>query len=136
MNFERQIKLVGAAQVFFGVVRLFGSLVLYLLFGSVGTVGSPLSSFLFIFGLVMSVPALAAGLGLLMMRPWARLTAVAIGAIELLLFPVGTILGAITLWLMAKKEVVALLSRPEEKEISVDDILAKMPAPDDTKHVD
>jgi hypothetical protein len=136
MNFERQIKLVGAAQVFFGVVRLFGSLVLYLLFGSVGTVGSPLSSFLFIFGLVMSVPALAAGLGLLMMRPWARLTAVAIGAIELLLFPVGTILGAITLWLMAKKEVVALLSRPEEKEISVDDILAKMPAPDDTKHSD
>ncbi len=129
MNFERQIKLVGAAQAFFGAVRLIGTLVIYLLFGSVGALGSPVSSVLFIFGLVLSVPAFAAGVGLLMLRPWARLAAVAVGAVELVIFPIGTLLGAITLWLMARKEVAVLLGHQEKKELTVDEILEKLPAP-------
>ena len=128
---ERQIKLVGAAQIFFSVVRLLGSLALFLLFGSAGTTGSPLGKALFFLGLAVSLPALISGVGLLLLRPWARLVTVAVAAVELIMFPFGTFLGLITLWLMAKKEVASRLGRQAVKELSVDDLLAQMPKPDD-----
>jgi len=136
MDFARQIKLVGIAQIFFAGMRLVGSLLFGLLFSSIVSLDPPGSNPMFILGLVASLPALAAGVGLLMKQPWARLAAVAAGAIELIMFPMGTVLGLLTLWLMAKKEVAGHVVNWGNKELTVDDLLSNMPEPDELGDAD
>jgi hypothetical protein len=113
-----------------------GNLLFGLLFSSIGSLVSPSTSPFFILGLLASLPALAAGIGLLTKQPWARLAAVAAGAVELLMLPMGTILGALTLWLMARKEVAALVNGWGGKELTIDELLANMPEPNDPGDAD
>jgi hypothetical protein len=130
MDFARQIKLIGIAQLFYAGMRLVGNLVFGLLFTAIISPDAPISRPLLILGLVSALPALVAGAGLLMKQPWARLAAVAAGAIELIMFPMGTVLGLLTLWLMSRKEVAALIVDYGDKELTVDDLLSSMPEPD------
>ena len=49
---------------------------------------------------LVGVVALVTGFGLLQLRNWARWVAVALAAVSLLAFPVGTIIGALVIWYM------------------------------------
>ena len=55
--------------------------------------------------MVFAMLHLSVGYGLWTLRQWARIAAMALAALSLLLFPVGAILGAIILWHLAKSEV-------------------------------
>ena len=57
---------------------------------------------------VISLPGLIAGIGLLKFRPWARILAIIIGALHLLSFPFGTALGVYTLVVLLNAETPAL----------------------------
>lgn len=46
------------------------------------------------------VPSLAGGIGLLFAQRWARTLLVVLSVMELLLFPVGTAIGAVGLWIL------------------------------------
>ncbi len=48
---------------------------------------------------------LAVGYGLWKLRQWARVSAMALALITLLFFPIGTAIGALVLWHLAKPEV-------------------------------
>ena len=50
----------------------------------------------------------AAGLGLLQYKAWARILAIILGIINLILFPIGTALGIYTLIIMFNEETKAL----------------------------
>lgn len=50
--------------------------------------------------LILSAPWLIGGLGLLARRPWARVYAVILGILMLGWFPLGTLLGAYTLFVL------------------------------------
>jgi hypothetical protein len=60
------------------------------------------------------VPAIAAdfaaGLGLLQYKSWARILAIILGIINLILFPIGTALGIYTLIIMFNEEAKALFN--------------------------
>jgi membrane protein implicated in regulation of membrane protease activity len=56
--------------------------------------------FIFCLTLPILLPALIGGIGLLRRRSWARLTIIALSALCLLTFPVGTVLGAFGLWVL------------------------------------
>ncbi|MFQ5789492.1 MAG: hypothetical protein ACE5JI_03360 [Acidobacteriota bacterium] len=66
---------------------------------------------LFIFLLTLSVPGIFAGVGLLKFRPWARILAIILSALNLMNFPLGTVLGIYGLWVLLSKET-ELLFRP------------------------
>ena len=68
-----------------------------LLVGLGGTVAAVL--------LVLSAPGLIGGLALLTRRSWARVYAMVFGAVILCWFPLGTILGAYTLYVLLQPEV-------------------------------
>ena len=44
------------------------------------------------------------GWGLWKLRPWARMAAVVLAVLQLVLFPIGTIIGALTLWYLLSDE--------------------------------
>lgn len=60
--------------------------------------------------LVLALPTIALGIGLLKYRPWARSTGTVISIIELLNFPIGTVLGIYALWVLLSPETDPLFS--------------------------
>jgi uncharacterized membrane protein (DUF2068 family) len=61
--------------------------------------------------LVLALPGLITGFGLLKYRPWARIVAIVLGAINLLSVPVGTALGVYTLWVLLNAQTTALFEQ-------------------------
>ena len=55
--------------------------------------------------LVVSVPAIVAGIGLLTSKIWAKTLSLIIGIIYLLFFPIGTIIGIYSIWLNSQQVI-------------------------------
>jgi hypothetical protein len=65
---------------------------------------------LVVFLLVLSLPGLIAGIGLLKFRPWARVLAIVVAVINLVHIPFGTIVGIYGLWVLFNKETERLFT--------------------------
>jgi hypothetical protein len=61
--------------------------------------------------LIISVPGIIAGLGLLKYRQWARILAIILGALHLFSFPFGTALGIYTFWVLLNAQTTPLFER-------------------------
>ena len=89
--------------------------------GSVGISGDPdaavaipilglVGGGLVVFLLVVSLPGLIAGWGLLKLKPWARIVGIVLCALNLINIPFGTILGAYGLWVLLNGETERLFN--------------------------
>ena len=65
-----------------------------------------------VFILILSLPGVIAGFGLLKYRPWARILTIVLSALNLMNIPFGTILGIYGLWVMLSDEGSRLFARP------------------------
>jgi hypothetical protein len=52
---------------------------------------------------LLALPGILAGYGLLNRKPWGRILAIVVAAINLVNFPLGTILGAYALWVLLQR---------------------------------
>ena len=77
-------------------------------FGAGAGVGAVVAGFL----MLIAVPGLIGGIGLLKGREWARILVLVLGFINLINIPFGTILGAYTIWVLIKPETADLFARP------------------------
>ena len=71
-----------------------------------GVVSAVIAAFL----LITSVPGMVAGIGLLNDKAWARILTLVLGVLNLIGFPVGTVLGIYTLYVLLDPESAQLLS--------------------------
>jgi hypothetical protein len=62
-----------------------------------------------LFGL-LSVPALVGGWGLLRRKPWARMLVLIVSFLSLPGFPIGTLIGAYSIWVLMSDESRQILS--------------------------
>jgi hypothetical protein len=62
--------------------------------------------------LLLSLPGLIAGIGLLSFQPWARILTIVLSALELPGVPLHTALGIYGLWVLLSNEGAALFSHP------------------------
>jgi len=53
---------------------------------------------------LLAVPSVIAGIGLLMRKEWGRIVAIVVGMISLIDIPLGTALGAYTIWVLMDAE--------------------------------
>jgi len=79
-----------------------------------GAVGAAIAVFL----ILVSLPGMVAGMGLLKMWPWARIVAIIVGVLHVLSFPLGTALSIYTLWVLLNPETEALF-RGEQVALAV-----------------
>lgn len=96
---------------------LLGTLILMLptaILGIVGMVDDPDAffgmvavGFVALVTMVSCLLYLAIGYGLWTLRQWARIAAIALAIISLFGIPIGTVVGAATLWYLLKPEVAA-----------------------------
>jgi hypothetical protein len=59
--------------------------------------------------LLLSLPALIGGIGLLQKAPWSRMVILIVSALHLLSIPFGTALGIYGIWVLTQPEAEALL---------------------------
>jgi len=117
---QTHVKIIGWLHIIFGVLGLltafavFGGTVLGGLFtGSAkGMIGMGLlGTFAGFFVAAISIPGLIAGYGLLKYYEWARILTIVIAVLELIRFPLGTILGIYSLWVLLSAEGSALFKQ-------------------------
>jgi hypothetical protein len=60
--------------------------------------------------LILMIPCIALGVGLLNFRPWTRSIGTIIAILELLNFPIGTALGVYALWILMSPEADQLFT--------------------------
>ena len=63
--------------------------------------------------IVLALPGLAAGIGLLKGKSWGRMLAIIVGLFHLFNFPLGTALGAYTLWVLLQGSAAAYFGSGE-----------------------
>lgn len=71
-----------------------------------GVVGTVLATLL----LVLAVPGLVAGWGLLALKPWARILSLVLSALNILNVPIGTALGVYGLWVLLHRDTEPLFT--------------------------
>jgi hypothetical protein len=126
---ETHVKVVAVLNIIFGGLGLLGAAVVLLVFGGaaglvrsqpgiepeaglaagiVGLVGGAI----FLVVLVLSLPCLLGGIGLLRRREWARILVIVLSALNLLNIPIGTVIGAYSLWVLLARETQPLFAKP------------------------
>jgi hypothetical protein len=122
---ETHVKVLGALQIAMGTLGLFAAVVLVLVFGvassAVGLSGDPEATIalpiigvtgmaLVTFLVVLSLPGVIVGIGLMQHRPWARIAGIVLSILGLMMVPFGTIVGVYGLWVLFSKETERLFS--------------------------
>jgi len=66
---------------------------------------------IFLFALVLCLPSLVAGIGLVQFRSWARLATLVLSGLHLLNFPIGSALGFYGFWVLLSPGADQLFKR-------------------------
>ena|ERR1700736_6347945 len=130
------VKVLGILHIVFGALGIMVALGLLLFFGGLaGVIGvagdtarenraaaagvlSIIGAVIFFVVLLLSLPGLIAGIGLLQFRPWGRILGIVISALDLIHVPFGTALGVYGLWVLLSNETEALFRDPAPYMVS------------------
>jgi hypothetical protein len=120
---KQHVTVVGALHIGLGIVKLFAAAValVAIVFGGLvsgdaeamlitAIVGPAVSLFL----VLLAVPSIVGGIGLLKGKSWARILVLILGIFNLIDFPIGTLIGVYTIWVLMNQET-ALLFNVESK---------------------
>lgn len=123
---QNHVRIVSLLTLIGGILGLIPSLLMLLVALGVTTVGGfggdPMAamfaggilSIIAILLVMVGLPAVIAGFGLLARKPWARGLTLVIAIINLFGFPIGTALGAYQLWVLGiNEETVDAYRHPE-----------------------
>ena len=120
---ETHVKVLGVLHIVLGALGIFCALILMVMLGGAMTAvaadGDPDAAFaipilgitggaMVAFLVLASIPGMAAGWGLMKFRPWARILALVLSILALILFPFGTLVGIYGLWVLLNKETERL----------------------------
>ena len=125
---DGHVKLLAILYMVFGVLGALAALVILMVFGgatgiiSAASHGDPgarvaipivaiVGAVIFFLLLVLSVPCIAAGIGLMNYREWGRVLALVLSVLNLLNIPFGTLLGVYGLWVLLNQQAIALFQR-------------------------
>lgn len=114
---QQHLKVVAWIHLLFGIFGVGFAL----LFGGLGAIvglfsGEPgglmaggIIGLISIFFGLLSLPALLGGWGLLNYKPWARIVVIVLSVLNLLNFPIGTVIGGYSLWVLLNDETQQIL---------------------------
>lgn len=118
---EGHIRLLGILYIALGGLVLLGGGVLFVILAGAGALSEDATAFTMttiiglvaaLFFVVIAVPSIVAGMGLMRFRPWARLLSIVLGALHLFNVPFGTLLGIYSFWALLNPESERLFAAP------------------------
>jgi hypothetical protein len=122
----QHVKILGTLHIVLGALGAFAAVVVLMIFGGLsafvhmsdrstdlpGPILGIIGILVFIALLVLSLPGLIIGIGLVQFRPWARIAGIVVSAFDLLGFPFHTALGIYGLWVLLNPETERMFARP------------------------
>jgi hypothetical protein len=124
------VKILGILLVVYGMFGILAGIIVMVIFGGLAGLVSVadrsgdaliavpilggIGAFVFILLLVLSLPGIVAGFGLLQLQPWARMLTIVLSALELMSVPIGTALGIYGLWVLLSPGGEQLFRRPSQ----------------------
>ena len=120
---ETHVKVVGVLHIALGTLGVLFALFTFLFAGTLaGIVGASadadamraipviglFGTLAGVFLLILGLPGIIVGIGLLYMKPWARVLGIVISALDLIHIPFGTLLGVYGLWVLLNKDTEPL----------------------------
>lgn len=123
---EKHVNLLGILWIALGVFTFFGGFVAFwVLFGIsfipdmgyeapiiLRSVGAGIAIFL----LVLSIPKIIAGIGLMKRQEWGRILTLIVSFLSILSFPLGTALAIYSFVILIKEETIQLFRQKAEEE--------------------
>ena len=125
---QRHVKILAILHIVLGGLGVLAAVVIMAVFGGIakfvdlseytqdGIMGSAIVGLIgaavTLVVLVISLPGLIAGIGLLSFQPWARILTIVLSALELPGVPLHTALGIYGLWVLLSNEGAVLFERP------------------------
>jgi hypothetical protein len=117
---KKHVSLVAALQIGFGTMGIIGAMVIFFVFSFAGSFVTDVDEAAMILKFIgTSLPAiivltsllgLIGGIGLLSYQKWARVIVMVIAAIGCLAFPLGTVVGIYSLWVLMQDETIKLFT--------------------------
>jgi hypothetical protein len=117
MDIKGHLTIVAALSIGFGALGIFIALIVFVAVVGGGVlsgdpeamsitaiVGTAVAGFI----ALISVPDIIAGIGLLKRKSWARILALIIACVDLIMIPIGTIIGAYCIWVLVHDGTVKL----------------------------
>ena len=110
---EQHFKIVAILQFVMGGLAALGGIALFVLIFGAGAVSGDRDAMLATgtcatiaggFLLVLSLPSLLAGWGLLKRREWARILTIVLSVLHLFNVPIGTVIGGYSLWALLQPD--------------------------------
>lgn len=123
----QHVKILGILHIVLGGLGVVGAMIALMVFGGISALVAAdhsadsltaipilgaIAGIVFIIILVISLPGLIIGIGLLQFRPWARVGGIILSAFDLLAFPFHTILGIYGLWVLLNRETEQMFGVP------------------------
>lgn len=120
---KQHVRILGMVQVLNGILLVLVGIFVFAFLGGFGAVVDDPIAFrifgltgLFVsaFMLVVSTPGIIASYGLLKQRSWARNLAIAVGILQLVIVPIGTVIGIYTIIVMAQANAETCCVSPKQ----------------------
>lgn len=114
---EGHVRILGTIYIIFHALGLLAAVLIFTVLSGVGILSGDLGSagVLVVIGTVVAgllvilcLPGIIGGIGLLYRKQWARILIIVVGAINLLEFPIGTALGVYTFWVLLNEQTAPL----------------------------
>ncbi len=110
---DRHITILGVLHIANSALGIIAAIIVFTIVTGAGIIsGDPeamtitaiVGSSIALFLLVLSLPGIIGGIGLLRHCPWARILVLVVGFLNLLNIPIGTVLGVYTIWVLLKED--------------------------------
>jgi len=127
MDMKGHVTVVAALNIGFGALGVVTGLLAFIIIAGAGffsgdqdamAITSIVAGSIAVFMFVISVPDIIAGIGLLKRKSWARILALIIACLDLLFIPIGTIIGAYSIWALVQDDTVKLFESAASAEQS------------------
>jgi hypothetical protein len=112
---EQHITIVGWLEIVGNLIFLLIGAFIFVLLTSIGAVSgdeqavvilSLVGALVGVLLAVIGLPGIVAGFGLLAHKAWARYLAIVVGVLSLVNFPIGTVIGIYTLWVLLQEKAM------------------------------
>jgi hypothetical protein len=114
---EKHVTILGVLYIGLSIPLIIAALIVFIVLAGSGLLSGDVNGIAFMTGLatvifyfliILAIPSILGGIGLLKRKKWARILVLILGCLNLPNIPLGTTLGVYTLWVLIKDETVAL----------------------------
>ncbi len=115
-NMEKHINVVGVLYIVLSILSFLGAITIYFVLRLVGNftddananmILNIIANVLSVILVVTGIPGLIGGIGLMNRKNWARILVLILSVLNLLNFPIGTLIGIYAIWALVQPEVIA-----------------------------